>query len=74
MMDIEATPILDVELVNEDSVEVDPLIVGLKGEKGEKGDPGETPIRGEDYWTEADIQEIKSYCDSLIVDVLGGSY
>ena len=74
MMDIEATPILDVELVNEGSVEVDPLIVGLKGEKGEKGDPGETPIRGEDYWTEADIQEIKSYCDGLIVDVLGGSY
>lgn len=35
-----------------------------KGDKGDKGDPGEpgedgvTPVRGTDYWTEADKQEI----------------
>lgn len=34
---------------------------GAQGEKGDKGDPGtpgKTPIRGTDYWTEADKQEI----------------
>lgn len=30
----------------------------LKGEKGDKGDKGDTPIKGIDYWTEADKQEI----------------
>lgn len=34
---------------------------GAQGEKGDKGDPGtpgKTPIRGTDYWTAADKQEI----------------
>lgn len=47
---------------------------GLQGEKGEKGDKGEdgyTPIRGTDYWTEADISVIKSYVDEAI---LGGAW
>ena len=39
-----------------------------------KGDPGYTPVKGTDYWTEDDKNEVKSYCDSLIIDVLGGSY
>jgi len=39
-----------------------------------KGDPGYTPVRGTDYWTEEDKDEIKSYCDSLVIDVLGGSF
>jgi len=39
-----------------------------------KGDPGYTPVKGTDYWNEDDKSEIKSYCDSLIIDVLGGSY
>ena len=30
-----------------------------------------TPVRGEDYWTEADIAEIKSYVDEAI---LGGAW
>ena len=56
---------------------------GEKGEKGDKGDPGEkgdkgdtgdagyTPVRGTDYWTAADIAEIKSYVDEAI---LGGAW
>ena len=57
-----------------------PAIVGAQGEKGDKGDPGAngangkdgyTPLRGTDYWTEADIAEIKSYVDNAI---LGGAW
>ena len=35
------------------------------------GEPGYTPVRGKDYWTEADIAEIKSYVDDAI---LGGAW
>ena len=38
--------------------------------KGEKGEIGKTPIKGVDYWTEADIAEIQSYIDTQI---LGGA-
>lgn len=34
-----------------------------------QGPAGVTPVKGEDYWTEADIAEIKSYVDEAI---LGG--
>ena len=30
-----------------------------------KGNPGYTPVRGVDYWTKDDIDEMKSYVDSL---------
>lgn len=42
-------------------------IQGLQGEKGEtgsqgpKGDNGYTPVKGTDYWTQADKEEIKQY-------------
>lgn len=38
----------------------------LKGDKGDEGDPGApgyTPVRGTDYWTDADKAEIKAYID-----------
>jgi hypothetical protein len=56
---------------------------GAKGDKGDKGDTGDTgatgadgkdgadgttPIRGVDYWTEADKNEIKSYCEDAILN------
>lgn len=47
---------------------------GPQGEKGEKGDTGAsgyTPVRGTDYWTDADIAEIKAYVDDAI---LGGAW
>jgi hypothetical protein len=40
----------------------------LKGEKGDKGDKGDSPIRGTDYWTDADKAEIKSYVDEAILN------
>lgn len=58
-------------------------LASLKGETGEQGPPGETgaagpqgepgytPVRGIDYWTEADKAEIKSYVDDAI---LGGAW
>lgn len=42
---------------------------GDKGDRGDKGDKGSAPIRGVDYWTNADKAEIKSYVDETI---LGG--
>lgn len=46
----------------------------LKGEKGDTGAAGKdgySPVRGTDYWTDADKAEIKSYVDEAI---LGGAW
>lgn len=45
-----------------------PTPVNIKGPKGDKGD---APVRGTDYWTAADIAEIKGYVDDAI---LGGAW
>ena len=42
---------------------------GPIGPAGPSGKDGYTPVRGKDYWTEADTAEIKSYVDEAI---LGG--
>ena len=39
--------------------------------EGQRGDDGVTPVRGKDYWTEGDKDEIKSYVDEAI---LGGAW
>jgi hypothetical protein len=39
--------------------------------RGSTGTAGKTPVKGTDYWTEADIAEIKSYVDDAI---LGGAW
>ena len=44
---------------------------GATGEAGKNGSDGKTPVRGTDYWTEADKDEIKSYVDTAI---LGGAW
>ena len=44
---------------------------GSTGADGVKGADGKTPVRGTDYWTSADIAEIKGYVDSAI---LGGAW
>ena len=41
------------------------------GAQGEPGPAGPAPVKGVDYWTEADKAEIKSYVDTAI---LGGSW
>ncbi len=44
---------------------------GPEGPPGPQGAAGYTPVRGADYWTPADIAEIKSYVDNAI---LGGAW
>lgn len=45
--------------------------VSIRGATGAAGAAGYTPVRGTDYWTAADIAEIKSYVDEAI---LGGAW
>ena len=40
---------------------------GSKGDKGDKGDKGETPIKGVDYYTLKDKEELKAEISSEIV-------
>ena len=42
-----------------------------KGESGKDGAGGYSPVRGKDYWTDADVAEIKGYVDDAI---LGGAW
>ena len=44
---------------------------GKTGSKGDPGPDGKTPVRGTDYWTDADKAEIKAYVDEAI---LGGAW
>lgn len=44
---------------------------GTNGKDGTDGQDGKTPVKGTDYWTAADIAEIKSYVDEAI---LGGAW
>ena len=44
---------------------------GTPGADGAPGAAGYTPVRGTDYWTAADIAEIKGYVDAAI---LGGAW
>ena len=45
--------------------------VNIMGPQGEPGAAGYTPVRGTDYWTDADKAEIKAYVDDAI---LGGTW
>ena len=65
------------------SLKGEPGAQGIQGEKGDKGETGAagadgkngadgyTPVRGRDYWTAADIAEIKGYVEEAI---LGGAW
>ena len=62
---------------------------GDKGDKGDKGEPGvngtngtngkdgvdgKTPVKGVDYWTSSDIDEIHSYIDGQLGVIENGTY
>lgn len=42
------------------------LKVPARGAKGDKGNDGKTPIRGVDYWTQADQDAIKQWIEDTI--------
>ena len=42
--------------------------------RGENGQDGYTPVRGTDYWTEEDKNEIKQYIDKQLGVIENGSY
>lgn len=44
------------------------LKVPARGAKGDKGNDGKTPIRGVDYWTDTDKDEIKKWVDDAILN------
>ena len=72
------TDVLGVEKAVQEALEelkaTGQLPKGDKGDKGDTGAPGKDghdPVRGVDYWTEADKNEIKGYVDAAI---LGGAW
>lgn len=44
------------------------LKVPARGAKGDKGNDGKTPIRGVDYWTDEDKEEIKQWVENAILN------
>lgn len=52
----------------------DPGAAGAKGEKGDKGADGKTPVKGTDYWTTADKEEIVADTLAALPTWTGGSY
>ena len=47
---------------------------GETGPQGPAGSDGYTPVRGTDYWTDADVEEIKSYVDKKLGVIENGTY
>ena len=41
----------------------------LESLKGENGQDGYTPVKGTDYWTTEDVNEIKEYVDEQIDNI-----
>lgn len=56
------------DLKGEKGDQGEPGAPGEKGVDGAKGDDGYTPVRGTDYWTDADKAEIKAYIDEAILN------
>lgn len=49
-------------------------IPALKGDKGDNGNDGYTPIKGIDYWTDADKAEMQNYIDQQLGVIENGTY
>lgn len=47
---------------------------GRDGNPGSDGKDGYSPIRGIDYWTQADIEQIQVYIDNQIGGALNDTY
>lgn len=49
-------------------------IQGIQGEKGDKGDPGYTPVKGTDYYTQADKTEMITSVLAALPTWTGGNF
>lgn len=50
------------------SADVYSQLVQMINDGAVKGPAGDTPVRGTDYWTEADIASIQDYCEEMILE------
>lgn len=50
-----------------------PNLMGVGGRDGQNGQDGYTPVKGIDYWTPEDIEEIEEYIEELISSMGSGS-
>lgn len=64
------------EIVNQYATENRDILKGDRGEDGKDGSngaDGKSPVKGVDYWTNTDKEEILSECKSYIdSEILGG--
>lgn len=65
---------LDKLSVSNDKLQYNGSDVGLKGDKGDTGADGKTPVKGTDYWTEADKAEIVNDTLAALPKWTGGNY
>ena len=49
-------------------------IPALVGPKGDKGNDGKTPVKGTDYWTAADREQMVSEVLAALPDAAGVKY
>lgn len=72
--------VLDLLSVTDGKLKYNGSDVGLKGAKGDRGAPGKsgtdgkTPVKGTDYWTEADKEEIVKDTLAALPKWTGGNY
>ena len=66
--------VIDKLSVSNGKLQYDGSDVGLKGDKGDPGANGKTPIKGTDYWTASDKQEIIDDIQPVFYIDLAGDY
>ena len=54
--------------IAEPAADVYSQIIQMINSDAVKGDPGYTPVRGTDYWTDADIASMQAYCEEMILE------
>ena len=56
------------ETVTAPASDVYSQLVQMISDGAVKGPAGHTPVRGADYWTEADIASIQDYCEEMSLE------
>lgn len=69
-----ADGVATITVTDEDGTTTATVSDGETGPAGKDGADGKTPVRGTDYWTDADVAAIKAYIDEKVGEVENGSY